>query len=656
MLRIALYVSNHGFGHASRISALAEQLISFGVYCHIVSEKPAFLFSNLEPQYFTQHLRSVDSGVKHGQNLVVDMEATKNGIIDLMGDRNRILTEELEFIRREEINLIISDAPYIVSEVAQFASVPVFTVTNFDWYYIYCDLFKNDAVFKPVINSIWSMYRSMDRSFRLPFSTDASVSALPNADICGLLARKKKSYSNLRKNQGWSPETQILLVMFGGEGGMELDYEALCDAYDGIVISNCAGVNASNHFQVKFSDDYLDLIYNANLILCKPGYSTLAEAVQFGKFIMYCPRGAYPEENALVDGLRGYPNRLELHSMNNAVNQWKQIFSGVHTRKVTSPKFRNRNKEVASLIIQRYLEDKHECAKLLSVYDMGSNSLNYALWDLSSGTMIHQAHCTTHLGKNFSNNKLATANINFAKLAISPIMDIDKCIASEKVLIATGVSRIATNSNEILIWAKAKYGINARVISEQEETRYVFHAAKDLAGGEEGVLAIDVGGASTEFVSYGNSGKYMGKSIPVGLLTLSKSSNKGEPETRGIWDSELDEIQCITPPRIIGVGLTYTYLASVVFKTHSSNPHEHHGKVIRKAALLQLEDDIMNQQQDHYLPYLLDESYLPILSLSVAFSISLLDKFGMSEILVCADGISGGYAKWRLTNPPKKLI
>ncbi|PKN72156.1 MAG: hypothetical protein CVU50_08410 [Candidatus Cloacimonetes bacterium HGW-Cloacimonetes-3] len=656
MLRFALYVSNHGFGHASRISALAEQLISYGVYCHIISEKPAFLYSNLDNLYFTQHFRSVDSGVKHGQNLVVDMQATRNGIISIMGNRNRILAEELEFIRKEEINLIISDAPYIVSIIAQYADIPVFTITNFDWYYIYCDLFKNDAMFKPVLNTIWSMYRNTDRSFRLPFSTKESVSALPNIDDCGLLARSKKSYTNLRKKHGWRADTQILLVMFGGEGGMELDYEALCEAYDGIVISNCEGVNASNHFKVSFSDDYMELIFNADVILCKPGYSTFAEAVQFGKYIIYCPRGAYPEEIALVDGLKGYPNCIELDSLNNDIISWKQILSRVSSRKVIAPKFRNKNTHIAALMLKRYLETKHPHAKLLSIFDLGSNSLNYALFDLKDGKVIHSAHCTTHLGRGFSKNKLSTTNICFAKSAMSPILNIDKSISSEKVLLATGVSRIASNSTKMLTWAKDKYSINAKVISEKEETRYVYHAAKDLAGGEEGTLAIDVGGASTEFVIYGKYGKYNCTSVPVGLLTIHNSQADAWTETKGIWDTYINDLTDVKPTIIIGVGLTFTYLASVLFKTDSNNINEHHGKAIKKATLLKLKTEIMNQEQNQYLPYLLDEGYLPILSLSIAFSISLLDKFAMSEILVCADGISIGYAKWRLTNPSRKLI
>ena len=52
MYQIAIYISNHGYGHASRMAALAEALIDFGQRIYICTDRPAFLFQNLTAQSF----------------------------------------------------------------------------------------------------------------------------------------------------------------------------------------------------------------------------------------------------------------------------------------------------------------------------------------------------------------------------------------------------------------------------------------------------------------------------------------------------------------------------------------------------------------------------------------------------------------------------
>jgi len=51
---------------------------------------------------------------------------------------------------------------------------------------------------------------------------------------------------------------------------------------------------------------------------------------------------------------------------------------------------------------------------------------------------------------------------------------------------------------------------------------------------------------------------------------------------------------------------------------------------------------------------LLEESYLPVLKLSIIFNISLLDRFEVSEIIVCNSGISVGYANWLSAKKKRK--
>ncbi len=660
MLTAAIYISNHGFGHASRMSALAEQLETFGVYCHIISEKPAFLFTNLSNRLTSIHRRSVDVGVKHGDNLVVDLPNTKRSLLQLMGNREQIVAQEVAFVRNVGVDFIIADIPFIVAEIATYAQIPVYAVSNFDWYYIYSILFKDDDEMVPVLNCIWSMYQSITRSLLLPFSSHESTKSLCNGVEVGLLARKRKAYSDLRKTRNWDKNTAILLVMFGGEGDMDINMEQLCSAFQGVVISTFSNVRADNHYVVDYDSDFVDLIYNADIIVCKPGYSTLAEATQFGKAILYCQRGAYPEEQALLQGLVGYTKAFEIPNFRMNVRQWKlvlrSILSSVHRKSLK----RNDNSTIAGYIVDSYLKFRHPNARLLSTFDLGTNTLNYTLYDLQKRIEIHNTQITTKLGRGLHTNIYTSGRITGIKKLLSSLLDIDRHINGEKQLIATGVNRVVSNANDLLRWFESKYGIRSEIISPEMEYKYVYYASRELASEYDySAVAIDIGGASTEVVLYQGNKRYLAHSIPIGLLDCinrKKRDNLYDKLEMGVSSITANN----TSNTLIGVGLTYTYLAAVILQNNEANNDYYHGVRINKNALKQTLSNISERCLDDIIPYLSEPQYLEILVITLKLTISLLDKLGISEIVVCAKGISSGYALWRSTKlsrlPESKII
>ena len=82
----------------------------------------------------------IDVGVKHSENLTVDIKRTNNSLLELLSKRNEIMEREIEFLRREKIDCIIADIPFLVSDFAAYCHIPVFAVTNFEWHFIYSSL------------------------------------------------------------------------------------------------------------------------------------------------------------------------------------------------------------------------------------------------------------------------------------------------------------------------------------------------------------------------------------------------------------------------------------------------------------------------------------------------------------------------------------
>lgn len=646
MLKFALYSSNHGFGHAARVSALAKELGDFGVFCHIRTDRPEFIFRGLDPHLHQISYCGIDFGVKHKENLVPDLDATKTELLQLMDKRPELVETEIAFLRENQIDLVVSDIPFLVVEACLYAEVPVIAISNFDWYYIYSQLFEHDLSMKPVVNCIYGLYKLVNHAFVLPFSSTESMSAFSSAENVGLLARKKDSYNDIREKYDIPPDTMILLSMFGGEGTPSFEISKLCKAFAGVVISSDHYVDASNHLHVDRDEDFLDLIKGADIILTKPGYSSFAEAVQYGKRILFFERANYPEERVLVDGLSKYQQKLRLPAINLDVRAWKEAISTL-LMLPDNKRMANQNTRVASKVLAKYFEIKHS-KPLMAVIDVGTNNLNYILHDETR--VVHSSFFTTGLGAGFNNGLLAIKSLQRTKKVLARVLSFTTALTPNIAIIGTSVSREAQNINLLADWLDSKYNLEYRILTEADEIRLNRLAVDATFPELKNYLAFDIGGGSTEFVL--SSGKSF--SIPIGLLRLKNIYALFEERCLAISNALKDKDLLATQGTFaIGIGLTVKFLAMILRKrTHWSDDLN---KIkIRLDELISLRDKLLAKRMDGLEAYLQEPYNLEILLLSTEFIIQILDKIGVSEFLVCEDGVSLGYIYDKKKNKNKR--
>jgi hypothetical protein len=631
MLTIAIYPSHHGFGHASRVAALAEQFIAYGAFVHIRSAKPDFLFQRLDPERYRKEDVVCDVGVRHGRNLATDLEATKGALLGLFGKRREIVEREVEFLRRERVDFIVSDIPFLVAEAAGYARIPVFAVSNFDWLFIYDRLFKGDSSLKPVLNTIFGLYQRMDHAFVMPFSSPQSMLPYPSRERGGLLTGSKKSYSDVREALALPSDARILTCMFGGEGVMELDLEKVCQAFPGYVLSTNRQVRTSNHRLLAPEDDWLDIIHSSDVLLTKPGYSTFAEAVQFGKFIVFCARENYPEEEALIKGLGRYPYKRQIDRLDQSVSGWRKILAVDHASNRVPASFRNSSRKVAASVVNRYLLTRYPGRKLYSIYDAGSNNINYALCVERKREPVHVAHLETGLGRNYRLSKdgelsLDQKDLIRFKAALNEFLPFDNGLDSSKQVLGTGIARKAANIGKVSDWLQRRWNLPYKVISPAKESRYAYLAARSLIPDGSSALIVDIGGFSTEVILIQAGWQISYDSLELGLLTLRREALSGRDHQETI-SRELLKLSGFQPETIIAAGLSATYLARAVNPGIVHSPSNLHGTMISFSALKQTAP---GQELD-------------VARLSRDFFISLLDKYLIRELKICYYGISLGY-------------
>lgn len=651
MLNFAIYVSDHGFGHATRMCALAEELISFGIFTHIRSARPGFLFDRLDANYSEFHPQACDVGVKHGKNLASDLDATRQALLDLMGQRLDIVEREVEFLRREQIDLVIADIPWLPVEAATYAQVPVFAISNFDWLFIYERLFQGEASLRPVLNTIFGLYQRVDRAFRLPLSSAQSMGSFRRIEKASLLAAKKTPNLDLKRDLGIDPNKLLLICSFGGAGEMELDLKKLGAAFEGTVVTNSAATGLPNHLQVSREQDFSALIGAADILLTKPGYSSFAEAIQGGKHLIYRPRANYPEEDILIRGIANYQAKTELPDLRLSKAEWKRVFRSIEVKGKPVKKVPNANAAVAALLIQRFIELRHGGKKLLSVFDVGSNNLNYALCEAGQAEPIHTAQIRTGLGSKFheladGRVRVAAKQLAFFKHAVADFMRYDRNIDSRKQVIATGIHRRGNFGAELSKWFQTRWNAPYKVLSDMDEAELVALAAKGLVPDGRDAVIIDIGGFSTELVLTGSQHKGTGSSLPLGLLTLNQAQQEGLI-AEALINLQLNTVPDQKPDRVICVGLSAVFLAKVIKQIPKYQPANIHGARISRHELEEFQKLTAKRDADELMRWAVEKQSLSFLNLSARFYTLLLDKFGASEFIVCHYGISSGYNLWK---------
>ncbi|MCB5262506.1 MAG: hypothetical protein LHW64_03040 [Candidatus Cloacimonetes bacterium] len=641
-MKIALYASSHGFGHASRIAALADSFIRFGIYVYLCTDRPRFLFQELKAEDYQYREISIDRGVVHGANLVTDLPATKKALLKLFGQREEIVAREVEFLRQEKIDLVIADIPFFIVEACGYAEVPVFGVSNFDWAFIYGGIFSDDEDMLPVINTIWGLYRRMDKSYLLDLGNKGSVPGFKYPVLGGLLTREKSEFKDIRTIYDIDSDEPILLMMFGGEGTIDLPLQEICKAWNGVVMSPYQASEIGNLIRVSPDEDFLSLMHAADLVICKPGYSTFSEILSLGKSMICVPRKNYPEEEVLLAGVEDYPPAVVVEDFPQDVEGIRELFAQVPHGDFAQ---KTSNSELAGKMLADYLKAKYPEDRLLSVCDLGSNNMNYILYNKSRGELIHRSWCSTYLGKDIADGVLSDRSLERAFEAIQDILNRDRWLPSEKILIATGVNRVASNASELLNRIKKEYQYKTKIISAKTEMHYAWQAALPLMKEGMNNLVIDIGGASTELAWKDARDRVQGISLDFGLQSLLRIEEAGKSAILRV-KKDLEALPKLQNINIIAVGLTATVLARVVKKMDYRQILSSPELLISLGDLGDFKSSLEDDDEEEYKDMVNNSYELITIQLAAMIMELLLDRYGCWDFMVCNDGISIGYAKW----------
>ena len=302
---VAAFISPHGFGHAARCVATLQALraIRPSARFEIFTGVPRWFFEDsLEPP-FGYHEVVVDVGMVQKTALKENTDATVTALdrfLPFQDDNLEALARALDTLGTKAV---VADISPLGLAAAEAAGLPSLLLSNFTWDWIYAGYSDDTPELKRFIKPLQKLFDTA--TVRL--ETEPCCEPTDDAVRIGPISRSpKENIATTRTRLGIADDAPMVLLTMGG---IEFRYRFLDRLRENedltfVVPGGAKQPERRGNLRLlpHHSEHYHpDLVYAADVVVGKLGYSTVAEVAQAGGRMAYVERDGFPESPILAE-------------------------------------------------------------------------------------------------------------------------------------------------------------------------------------------------------------------------------------------------------------------------------------------------------------------------------------------------------------------
>jgi len=293
---IAAYPTGHGFGHLTRLCEVlaAVRRRAPALPITVVGRVPEALVRAALGPPLTLRPVACDVGLCQRDALEVDEPASEAAARAFDAGWDERVEAEAAFLRASGTRLVVGDVPPLAFAAARAAGLPAVALTNFGWDWIYRHLSRRWPGLAGPAARAAAAYAEADLLLELPFA--GGLESFRRREPVGLVARRPRvEPAEARRRLGLDRPTALL--SFGGVGLPGLRREALDLGPD---LAALLPEDLPPARLAALGLGYVDVVGAADVVVTKPGYGIVSDAIAAGRPLVYTERGDFPEYPILV--------------------------------------------------------------------------------------------------------------------------------------------------------------------------------------------------------------------------------------------------------------------------------------------------------------------------------------------------------------------
>ena len=292
--KVCFYTSDFGYGHAARDIALIRELQET-LHAEVVvrTGSPAEFVSRSLPD--VEILQGPNDPGVVMDGAAVDRERTLAAVEQWLSSWEGYIASEKVFLRDRRIDLVLSDIAPQPFLVAEELGIPSLGISNFTWHLIYTHLFGKTELTDRVAEA----YRAASGALLLPLHEPMMV--FRDRREVGLVAR---TVTRGRAELPGLPSGRPLVYLGGGQSLDPAVFRGIRTALSGCTFLVPSWIDVPGAVRIPPGEtETQDWIAACDLVVSKPGYSTISEAIQAGVPMALFRREGFAEDEFLIGGV-----------------------------------------------------------------------------------------------------------------------------------------------------------------------------------------------------------------------------------------------------------------------------------------------------------------------------------------------------------------
>ena len=371
---IVFYISGHGFGHASRSIEVINAILAARPETRIGvrTSAPRWLFDLTVKGKVTFSTLECDTGVVQVDALTLDEADTIRRASSFHSDLVTRAASETRALRELGAGLIVGDVPPLAFAVGASAGIPSVALGNFTWDWIYAD-YPRVRLAPSLLPAIRGAYAKASMALRLPMS--GGFESFTNVKDIPFIARHStRTREEVAKLLKLPTDKPFVLASFGGYGLPGLDTEMLSKFKKHTVLMATTGqmsrarketptVDRKGSF-VSINEEgmydagvrYEDLVAAADVLVTKPGYGIISEAIANDTAVLYTSRGHFPEYDVIVEEMPKYLRSAFISHDDLFAGKWETHLDKLRAQPKLKKKPETNGADVAADILLKTLD------------------------------------------------------------------------------------------------------------------------------------------------------------------------------------------------------------------------------------------------------------------------------------------------------------